>query len=612
MAARFWILGTGDWDGVDTTHWSTSSGGTGGASAPGVSDDVTFDGSSGGGTVTVTATVSVISISGGNHTGTLNTNGQTITCSNFLSYTGTGARTLTLGASAINLTGTAGLVLGTSTNMVLNANTSTVTFSGVSASGTFNASLTWNNIVYTGAGTSAVATCVCANFTKTGTANKTDILNLTGNVTCSGTFTCNGNSSINRVIVQSSAIGTARTITAATVTVTNSDFRDITGAGAGSWDLSAITGNSGDCGGNSGITFTTAATQTYTGGTDNWSTAARWTSRVPLPQDNVLMSGVTGGTITIDMPRSGKDIDWTGAAGTPAWAFSVITDIYGSITLISAMTTSGVNETAMIGRGTHSVTSAGRTFSQGLNFAAPGTYTLQDAFITSGTRIAFSGGITFNSGSFNITAPTFITSAVTASTLTLGTSTISITSTATATVAQIGGTSTFNNPNSTFVISSISSNTRTFAGGGKTFGTLSYILSGSTGGLDITGANTFSVINFSDATNARTLRFTAATTTTFTGAGIVGDGASGRLLVLSGITAATYTLTKASGTVDIDWWNITNALEGVDDSTWYAGTNSVDNGGNTRFVFTAPPTTSTGSASSAILSTLSIMNIRSM
>ena len=52
MASRFWVGGTGTWDASDTTHWATASNGAGGASVPGSSDAVTFDASSGGGTVT--------------------------------------------------------------------------------------------------------------------------------------------------------------------------------------------------------------------------------------------------------------------------------------------------------------------------------------------------------------------------------------------------------------------------------------------------------------------------------------------------------------------------------------------------------------------------------
>lgn len=41
MATRYWVGGDGAWN--DTSHWSTLSGGAGGASAPSASDDVIFD-----------------------------------------------------------------------------------------------------------------------------------------------------------------------------------------------------------------------------------------------------------------------------------------------------------------------------------------------------------------------------------------------------------------------------------------------------------------------------------------------------------------------------------------------------------------------------------------
>lgn len=52
MALRYWVGGTGTWDNVNTANWSTSSGGSGGASVPGSSDTVIIDSNSGGGTVT--------------------------------------------------------------------------------------------------------------------------------------------------------------------------------------------------------------------------------------------------------------------------------------------------------------------------------------------------------------------------------------------------------------------------------------------------------------------------------------------------------------------------------------------------------------------------------
>jgi len=52
----YWVGGSGDWN--DRTHWSTASGGAGGACVPFMNDDVIFDGNSGLATGTVTTTSS--------------------------------------------------------------------------------------------------------------------------------------------------------------------------------------------------------------------------------------------------------------------------------------------------------------------------------------------------------------------------------------------------------------------------------------------------------------------------------------------------------------------------------------------------------------------------
>ena len=55
MATRYWVGGTGTWSAAGTTHWSATSGGSSGASAPTSSDDVVFDALSGVGTITITS-----------------------------------------------------------------------------------------------------------------------------------------------------------------------------------------------------------------------------------------------------------------------------------------------------------------------------------------------------------------------------------------------------------------------------------------------------------------------------------------------------------------------------------------------------------------------------
>lgn len=57
MADRYWVGGTGTWDGTSTTNWSASSGGASGASVPTAADNVFFDANSNTGTGAFTVTM---------------------------------------------------------------------------------------------------------------------------------------------------------------------------------------------------------------------------------------------------------------------------------------------------------------------------------------------------------------------------------------------------------------------------------------------------------------------------------------------------------------------------------------------------------------------------
>lgn len=56
MADRYWVGGTGTWDAAGTTHWSTISGGSSGASVPTSTDSVFFDVNANASAYTVTVT----------------------------------------------------------------------------------------------------------------------------------------------------------------------------------------------------------------------------------------------------------------------------------------------------------------------------------------------------------------------------------------------------------------------------------------------------------------------------------------------------------------------------------------------------------------------------
>jgi hypothetical protein len=146
MASRFWVGGTGTWDSTTTTHWSATSGGAGGASAPVTADDVTFDASSGGGTVTVDTTVnglSLNSIVAGAFTGTLdfsiNNPSMTIGASGSPGFniSGSGIRTIKFGSGTFTIKDN-NFLAGTITNLTLVGGSATFNFTNVSSGSTQN------------------------------------------------------------------------------------------------------------------------------------------------------------------------------------------------------------------------------------------------------------------------------------------------------------------------------------------------------------------------------------------------------------------------------------------------------------------------------------------
>lgn len=557
MANRFWVGGTGNWDATTTTHWSGTSGGAGGASVPGSSDPVFFDNNSGSPTVTITATATA----------------NSITCS----HSGV---TLNAGANLINVTSGA--------------------FNWDWQSGTFGAG---TSTVSMGAAGNTIINAVGMSFynlTKNGTAVKTDTLTFNVNTTITNTFTVAGQSAINRLVVKGNTPATPRTLTVnGSVSAARVDFQDIIGAGSASWNLSAGSGGIGDRGNNTGITFTTAATQTANGTTSfNWSTAARWTSRVPLPQDDVIVNNAFSAsqTITMDQPVLGRDIDFTGVTGSPAVDVTIAMNMYGSLTLSTGLgTITMTGAIRLSGTGTHNITTNTKTISGGAAvvqvFSNGGTYNLQDDFtITTTNGFQVIAG-TFNTNNYTLSANTItpFSLGVLPFTLNLGSSIINLTGTATGNIWAANNSGALTNINagtSEIVVQNTSANTRTFSGAGHTYNKLTYTVAGSTGELDIVGSNTFNTLNFSDASNARTLAFTAGTTNTFTTFNVFGT--AGKLMTIGSITAASHTLSKPTGMVSGAYLSISRSTA-TGGASWYAGSTSTDGGNNTGWVFADAP-----------------------
>jgi hypothetical protein len=259
MASRFWVGGTGTWDASDTTHWSATTGGAGGASVPGSGDTVTLDASSGGGTVTVNTTVNVTSITMGAFTGTLDfaTNDNTVTLSTF-SNSGTGTRTLNMGDGLWTITATTGTVwsMGTVTGLTFNKDGANIVASATAISSrvfAFGAAMTYNNFTVTNASYNAnhilSSGGVFTNFTLTNVGGFQP-----GTLTINGALTVSGQSATAPIFFGSPSV--AQTITfgaSATMTLNYLLVGLITKAGALATNM--IANNSYDGGSNTLVTI---------------------------------------------------------------------------------------------------------------------------------------------------------------------------------------------------------------------------------------------------------------------------------------------------------------------------------------------------------------------
>jgi hypothetical protein len=233
------------------------------------------------------------------------------------------------------------------------------------------------------------------------------------------------------------------------------------------------------------------------------------------------------------------------------------------------------------------ITGNGRTITFNIVFnGVGGKWVLQDALLQSTAR-----SVTHTNGTLDLNAQT----------LTVGTD--YTTATGTKNLTFNGGalvcpsTSTaFNNAAPTNYTTSVgitnpvpgkirttSTSAKTFVGGGSTFNCT--LDQAGTGTLSILGSNTFNdIIN---SVQPAIVQFTAGTTTTFVN-GFNLRGTAGNLITIRSISAATHTLSKASGTVSCDYLSITNSIA-TGGASWYAGANSTNVSGNTGWIFTASP-----------------------
>ena len=557
--------------------------------------NITFNGIGGGWTLQDALTTNVwgtVTLA----RGALNTNGQTLLIGNFNS-SNSNVRTLELGSSTITAHGAGGIGwnFGTSTNLTFQAGNSMIILPG-SSTAFFGGGLAYNIVNLNGPGAAQILNGNSfASLIRTGTDTKADSLSFYANQTITGELVINGNSPLNRLLVNSNLLGTARIITAGSHSISNSDFRDITGAGAANWDLSAITGGSGDCGGNIGINFTPSTIQTWNGTAGNWSDSTKWTSRVPLPQDDVVFAsfGEANRTVVSDMPRMGRSIDWSSANNNAVWNNTINTTLYGSLTFGSAMNLVMSGDIYFESRSAATLTSAGKNISKHITLQMiGGALTLMDDLaITGSTTFTIAKG-TFDANDHNLSMYNFDSTGSGVRAINMGNGTWTISGAASTPWGVSSSALTLNAEGSTIILSNVSTGNKTFAGGAQTYNNLS-ITGGGTGTWTFTGSNSFN--NF--AINApKTVTFTAGTTQTINGT-FTATGTDGNIITLNSSTPGTpATLTKPSGYVYTDYSAVTD-VNVTGGASWAYGANSTITT-STGWTAAAAPTITTEAASS--------------
>jgi hypothetical protein len=493
MADRFWVGGNGNWDATTTTNWSTTSGGAGGASAPTSADDVYFDaGSDAGGAFTVTIGTGAVcrDITAGSLDFVMTLAGSAAwAISGSLTFPATNLTRTYTGAITFNATTTGKTI---TTNGV-QPTTGAITFNGIGGEWTLGSALTTGGAITLTNGTLDVSasnfTITCTSWTKTGgTLNEqlgtfslsaasstfaggtdtyynvsftsttagnhtitgantfndltftslaaTGIRNISvnANQTINGTLTFGtANTAIRRMFVRSEVVGTPITLTADTVaTLADVDFRDIVGAGLGTWSGTRL----GNCGGNTGITFD-AGKDVYRVGTGGWS-ATQWSltsggsvdvNNFPLAQDTALFdTGTTTGTHTIDAAWNIGTLDMSALNVAVTLATGGQTPIiYGDVTLDADVTLTGTGTLQFTGASNQTVTSAGRTFTQPFNIIKPTTTSLilGDA-LTSNLGFTLTQG-TLDLNDFDLTCLTFVSSNTNTRSIAFGTGEINVT-----------------------------------------------------------------------------------------------------------------------------------------------------------------------------------------
>lgn len=619
MAARFWVGGTGSWDGTAGSKWALTSGGAGGQAVPTSADTVFFDANSGASTVTIGAGTSICS--------TLTMTGFTGTLafgSNSITLAGTGTLTVYTGATTFSVTGTPlmlvtgntastrSVITGATTeansiSFNISAGSGTVAVGSViknlTFSGTFTGPLTnsartiFGNLIFKSGMTLNAGVSVTTFAATSGTQTITSAgLNLDFPITINAP---NATVQLADALAVGTTTGRNITLTSGTFNLNNNNIT-LRGAFVGSGSTTRtlafgtgqfnLTSPSGAIWTVSGTNLTITGTLPTVNLTDNATTGERTFVHVPttVSQALAISLNVTAGSANIGFGTGQQLFDnlnftgFSGQIGNAGLSANARFNIFGNLTMGAGMTcVGGGSSHDFRGTGTQLITSNGVAFDQPISCNGTGTVSLQDAFVTGATRQINLNSGTLQTNGYNVTCGTFNYFNTTLKTLNISNSVITIQ----------GGTSgsgfngsttntTYNLTNAEIIFTTTGTAILNGLGSGATNTSLTTTMGG-TGQLIIGSASQGTVIGTLRNTVQPCTISLLSTAGTLTLTNFNLSGTAGNLVTLNTTVAGTArTISQASGTVNSYYLNIQDSTASGG-AVWnaYDSTNSGNNTG---------------------------------
>lgn len=459
--------------------------------------------------------------------GSFVTNNQNMTCGSF-NCSNSNTRSLNLGSSQITIP-TLGATWSTSisTNLTFNAGTSTIIMSGELQSFT-GGGLTYYNLTVSGEVLQINSSNTFNNITFNSTSTNENRLLFAGNQVVNGTLTLSGfNSTTRRLLVLSNSVTTQRTITAATVSLTNVNFQDIVQAGASiPWTGTSV----------NYVPDSVGATSEWTSPTNVWRS------------DNVYASAGAGSSVDEQIYKQFNIPTFTGygidgievfmeakdAASSPtSWTVTakLSSDGGSSWTTTDSQTWSSTSDTIASfggstdkwGRGWSSANLTNANFQ--VMFDVTGGISSADfkidqvrvqVYVSSGTTTSTSTSTTSSSTSTSSTSTSTSTSTTSSSSSTSTSSTSSSSSTST-TSSSTSSTSTSTTSSSTSTTSSSTSSTSTSTTSSSTSTTSSSTSTTSSSSSTSTTSSSISTSSTSTSSTSSSSSSSSSTSTTQTG-----------------------------------------------------------------------------------------------